>query len=298
MSCSPSKLLGYTQTELATVNPVDLPVKRYYRQRAHCNPWSDHTLDYPIRPDQFNWDGLYGGVQSDTPENVSSDSLVRYVDVGCGYGGLLFKLAVRFPSVRSLGLEIRLKVSDFVKEKITALRLNHPGLYYNIACLRTNAMKFLPNFFQKGQLHKLFFLYPDPHFKRMKHKWRIISPTLLDVYAFLLCPGGRLYTTTDVPELASWMANCLYNHPLFIPDCCVQLMPSHDGKSLELQQNCDLDVCFEHVLRTPDEFDRHINSDPVLQLFRECVTEESLKATREGRGTTLLVFQRRAYPPQ
>ena len=27
-------------------------------------------------------------------------------------------------------------------------------------------MKYLPNFFRKGQLEKMFFLFPDPHFKK------------------------------------------------------------------------------------------------------------------------------------
>ena len=40
-------------------------------------------------------------------------------------------------------------------------------------------MKLLPNFFSKGQLKAMFFLFPDPHFKKTKHKWRIISETLL-----------------------------------------------------------------------------------------------------------------------
>ena len=30
--------------------------------------------------------------------------------------------------------------------------------------------RYLPNFFEKGQLTKMFFLYPDPHFKKAKHK--------------------------------------------------------------------------------------------------------------------------------
>lgn len=69
--------------------------------------------------------------------------------------------------------------------------------YGNVSVLRANAMKFLPNFFEKGQvrrpcdaafeitsvlnlsplhqLSKLFFLFPDPHFKARKHKARIIS---------------------------------------------------------------------------------------------------------------------------
>jgi len=39
------------------------------------------------------------------------------------------------------------------------------------------------------QLTKMFFLFPDPHFKKTKHKWRIISPTLLAEYAYILKVG-------------------------------------------------------------------------------------------------------------
>ena len=47
-------------------------------------------------------------------------------------------------------------------------------------------MKYLPNFFLKGQLSKMFFLFPDPHFKKAKHKWRIINETLIAEYAYVL----------------------------------------------------------------------------------------------------------------
>jgi len=41
-----------------------------------------------------------------------------------------------------------------------SLRLEHPGQYGNVNCVRTNAMKYLPNYFKKGQLTKMFFLFP------------------------------------------------------------------------------------------------------------------------------------------
>ncbi|VDN22611.1 unnamed protein product [Gongylonema pulchrum] len=31
---------------------VELPQKKYYRQRAHANPMSDHDIEYPVSPDQ------------------------------------------------------------------------------------------------------------------------------------------------------------------------------------------------------------------------------------------------------
>jgi tRNA (guanine-N7-)-methyltransferase len=100
---------------------------------------------------------------------------VEFVDIGCGYGGLLVELSPMFPETLMLGLEIRVKVSDYVHDRVLALREEHPGAYQNVSVLRTNAMKYLPNLFHKGQLSKMFFLYPDPHFKKTKHKWRIIK---------------------------------------------------------------------------------------------------------------------------
>lgn len=80
-----------------------------------------------------------------------------------------------------------------------------PTPYQNIFVLRANTMKFLPNFFHKAQLSHIFLCFPDPHFKARKHKQRIVSSTLCAEYAFVLRPGGCVYTITDVEELGNWM---------------------------------------------------------------------------------------------
>jgi tRNA (guanine-N7-)-methyltransferase len=45
-------------------------------------------------------------------------------------------------------------------------------------------------------------------------------PTLLAEYAYILRPGGIVYTITDVPDLHTWMVDHLDGFPLFerIPD--------------------------------------------------------------------------------
>jgi len=204
---------------------VRLPQKKFYRQRAHSNPMADHSFDYPVSPDQMDWHQYYPKYfpsddelqKHDDPKDATVSSLrqVEFADIGCGYGGLLVSLSPLFPDTLMLGMEIRVKVSDYVKDRIEALRKQHPGQYENIACIRTNAMKLLPNFFAKGQLKAMFFLFPDPHFKKTKHKWRIISDTLLAVYAFVLRVGGLIYTITDVKDLHEWMVEHLDLHPLF-----------------------------------------------------------------------------------
>ena len=109
-----------------------------------------------------------------------------------------------------------------MQDRIAALRVSAPvdqpqAHYQNVSVVRANAMKFLPNYFQKGSLSALFFLFPDPHFKSRKHKARIISPTLLAEYAFVLRPGGIVYTITDVKDLHEWMKAHLTAFPLFEP---------------------------------------------------------------------------------
>ena len=53
-----------------------------------------------------------------------------------------------------------MQVTNYVIERVAALRREQAGKFTNITALRTNAMRHLPNFFTKGQLHKLFFLFP------------------------------------------------------------------------------------------------------------------------------------------
>jgi len=56
-----------------------------------------------------------------------------------------------------LGMEIRIQVTEFVHQKISALRAQNVQqgnsvAYQNISVLRGNAQKFLPNFFAKAQV--------------------------------------------------------------------------------------------------------------------------------------------------
>ncbi len=217
----------------------------------------------------MNWSTLY----PEKPEEAK----VEFADVGCGYGGLLgiiieksyvisyslnsshyliVALANLFPEKYMLGMEIRTKVSDYVQKRIEALRAQNPGQFGNIACLRANSMKFLPNFFAPGQLSKIFFLFPDPHFKKKKHKARIISHTLLAEYAYVLRPGGLLYTATDVKDLHDWMVEKLDAHPLF-----------------------------ERILN------EELGEDPVCKCVME-KTEEGIKVARNNGDKYLAVYRR------
>lgn len=135
------------------------------------------------------------------------------------------------------------------------------GPYQNIAVLRANTMKFLPNLFHKSQLRAIFLAFPDPHFKSKKHKARIVSGTLTAEYAYVLRPGGIVYTITDVQDLHEWMARYF-----------------------------DESVLFERL------GDEEVKKDELAQCMR-VETEEGKKVERNGGQKFLACWRRMENPP-
>ena len=244
--------------DIVDKEPLDghqLPQKRFFRQRAHANPFSDHQLDYPRKPCEMDWRKIYPDF------NPGQGEKVLFADIGCGYGGLTVSLAEMFPDKHVVGMEIRMQVCEYVRQKIDALRLQNNGKkFMNAGVIRANAMKFLPCFFEKAQLEKIFFLFPDPHFKKKKHKARIITQQLLGEYAYVTKIGGILYTCTDVKDLHEWMVKHL-----------------------------DMHVLFERI--SGDD----LESDPVVKLVLES-TEEGKKVARNDGDKFLAVYRRIAGP--
>ncbi|KAJ1430837.1 putative methyltransferase-domain-containing protein, partial [Ochromonadaceae sp. CCMP2298] len=228
-----------------------MPKKRFFRTRAHCNPLSyNDGFAYPTTPDDFDWAAHY-------PNIPLEDRVVKVLDIGMGFGGLTVALAGLLPDSLILGMEIRAKVCEYVRLRVDALRNEHTGQFQNASCLRTNCMRYLPNFFRKQQMEKIFICFPDPHFKTKNFRRRIVSHPLLSEYAFLLKPGGRLYTCTDVEELHKWHVEKCEAHPLF--------------------------------RRIPDE--EAMESDPATRAMLES-TEESKKVARLGGNKHFAVYER------
>ena len=207
------------------------PRKRFYRARAHANPLNDgYYADLPDTPGEAPWAELYPEAFARAAAAGRPPPRVAAADVGCGFGGLLVRLEPHLaPGELALGIELRDKVCDYVRGRAAALRAaavaaqsagaagaeggeaapatpsSSSSKGEAIAALRVNAQRHLPSLFGPRSLNRLFFLFPDPHFKARAARRRIISPPLVGEYAALLAPGGILYTATDVEELGGWM---------------------------------------------------------------------------------------------
>lgn len=222
----------------------------------------------PISPGAMDWSAHFPDHFQIDEEGkpVQSDKLIRFADIGCGFGGLTMTLSEMFPDKLTLGLEIRASVVDIVYKRIQEARAEHksesdeaPGKFNNISVLRTNFMKYAANYFYKGQLEKLFFLFADPHFKQGNYRRRIINPNFCAIYAYILKVGGILYTITDVKDLHDWQVQHLTEHP-----------------------------CFERLSEEEEE------ADPLVKVIANC-SEEGLKVSRL-KGSKFPALFRRIEP--
>ncbi|KAJ6089735.1 hypothetical protein N7467_004951 [Penicillium canescens] len=317
---------------------VKMPQKKFFRQRAHANPFSDHNLDYPISPAHMDWSSHYPAyVDPDTSKTNLSGARqltknVEVVDIGCGFGGLLVGLAPLLPDTLMVGMEIRTQVLEYLTSRIHALRTQQqnlknksanpapteastestteaetgsdskapatdddigttkifPGNFENIAAIRSNTMKFLPNFFGRHQLSKIFICFPDPHFKARKHKARIISESLNAEYAYALRPGGLLYTITDVEEYHHWVLRHFQRQPEDATKGKGEGETGSDYKAEAVYAPGIKDI-WERVS------DEDLAADPCVRVM-QFETEESKKVTRNNGKKFVAVFRRLADP--
>lgn len=194
--------------------------KKDYRCHAHTNPFRDTRLEIPEDPNCVNWNKSFkNGVQP------------TFIDIGCGYGKFLLKVASEYPEENVLGLEIRDKVVDYVMQTTENVD--------NCSVLKSNALIFLPNYFQAGTLKKIFVLFPDPHFKKRKQKGRIICKQMMQILKYLLACEGLLYISTDVSDLFKDMTEVVENSGCF-----------------EIVKNPEEDPLFEMCYKGTDEAGR------------------------------------------
>lgn len=218
---------------------VNMPKKAKYRMRAHINPLNVFREAYPPSPEWVDWSlhfpAAFGKLDNNDDKKYVNTKLypikyntipqlsedqkkvkVSILDIGWGFGNLVLELSKQFPNDLVFGMEIRDKVTEFVVEKINALRINSGyRKFMNASAIRTNVMKLILNYYEKETFNKMFFCFADPHFKKVNFRRRIINGSLLSEYAYLLKEGGKIYTVTDVKDLYDWNVNFLGNHPLF-----------------------------------------------------------------------------------
>ncbi len=155
------------------------------RVREHVNPLGKKYQDPVLAP---NWGEIY-------PNFSQPLSL----DIGCGKGEYILKMAQLKSDWNWLGLEIRAPLV----ERAVAIQ-NSLGIK-NLHYLFCNANVSLSHLLPANSLAQVSIQFPDPWFKRRQHKRRTVQPQLVIDLAQILVPQAQILLQSDIEMVATEM---------------------------------------------------------------------------------------------
>lgn len=122
-----------------------------------------------------------------------------YVEIGCGKGGFITKNALTYPHINFIGLE-RQKSVIAVAARRTEKSLT------NLALICDNALN-LSDFFQVGEIQRLYLNFSDPWPKKRYAKRRLTHRNFLQSYRQIFGEKGEIFLKTDNKALFEFSLN-------------------------------------------------------------------------------------------
>lgn len=115
-----------------------------------------------------------------------------HIEAGTGKGRFIIGMAKQNPSINYIGIELFDSVIVSALETI----LEEEGGIPNLRLLRVNA-KDLTEFFEKGEVDRLYLNFSDPWPKKRHAKRRLTHDTFLKLYETVLPENGEIHFKTD-----------------------------------------------------------------------------------------------------
>lgn len=136
-------------------------------------------------------------------EKIFADpKLPLHLDIGCGRGRFVLKMAQQFPERNFLGAEIR---EPLVTEANRLARENDlTNLHYEFNNATYSLKELLENL-PADALHAVTIQFPDPWYKKKHAKRRMVSANLVQTVVRHLSVQGKIFIQTDVNFLAEEM---------------------------------------------------------------------------------------------
>jgi tRNA (guanine-N7-)-methyltransferase len=142
------------------------------------------------------------------PPSLFPDLSRVELEIGCGGGEHLSRLALSHPQTGFIGSEV---FSGGIAKLVEAVGLE--GLR-NVRLFTDDALKLLVKL-PDASLDAAYLLYPDPWPKTRHHKRRFVSPVTLGELARVLKRGSILRFATDIDDYANWTLAMVVREPRF-----------------------------------------------------------------------------------
>lgn len=169
------------------------------RVREHVNPLSRKYQTPTPAPD---WNQVF-----------ADSSRPLHLDIGCGRGMFLLKMAAQEPNWNYLGLEIREPIVNQALEWRDEAGLNN--LHY-IFCNVSNSLRPMLASLPSGTLARVSIQFPDPWFKRKHQKRRVVQPAMVATLAEFMDSGAIVFLQSDILDVAKQMVDRFTESPHFV----------------------------------------------------------------------------------
>lgn len=168
------------------------------RVRQHVNPLSQ-KYQQPIQPP--DWSQVF-----------THPARPLHLDIGCGRGVFLLKMAQVEPDWNFLGLEIR---EPLVEQALKWRDEEALGNLHYLFCNASNSLEPLLRSLPPNILQRVSIQFPDPWFKKRHQKRRVVQPSMVRTLANHMPSGGVVFLQSDVEAVAAEMCDRFQEHPAF-----------------------------------------------------------------------------------
>ncbi len=139
-----------------------------------------------------------------------------HLEVGCGKGGFVNKMALLHPEVNFVAVE---KISNVMVEAVeSALPLGLNNVHFLIC-----AAEVLPRYIPEHSISRIYLNFSNPLPKLGYVRQRLTNPRFLQIYKSLLTEGGEIWQKTDDEAFFDYSLQCYGQEGFKISSVCRDL---------------------------------------------------------------------------
>lgn len=139
-----------------------------------------------------------------------------HIEIGSGKGKFICEMAEKYPDINFVAIEVVKDVIVIAMEKAEPLGLK------NLRFIIADAND-LCEFFEKGEIKRIYLNFSDPWKKRKQAKRRLTHKNFIDIYKKLLNNGDFIWFKTDNKALFEFSLNSFAEENLKMSDISFDL---------------------------------------------------------------------------